>query len=132
MTKVNSFTELANGTYLSSFAEATTNAEKLKAKAALATDKKIKDIKGKFNICGVYAEPVQIKDKQSHELIDGIRVVIQDDKGDTYASATPTMVNIIADFCESLWYPTKDEPIPVEVVKGKSEKGEYFTLKLAL
>ncbi len=132
MEQVKSITELTGEeTFFSTFEQPKTKEEKLKFHKVISTKDRIKDIKGKFEITGMYAIPVKVKDKSTGEVMDSIRIVITDKGGNAYASASPTMVKAIISLCEELWYPTAEDTLPVVVVSGKNEKGEYFTIEIA-
>ena len=85
-----------------------------------------------INVKHLVIQPVELIDRITNEPIDGHRIVLIDDKGESYVATSKGLVNAVRNLLFVMGDPsTWEKPIPMKVVSEKAAMGNYFTLQLA-
>lgn len=85
-----------------------------------------------INLTDFVAQVVEFVD-EAGEMQEGIRVVIIDDEGNSYAAMSEGILKSLQTFVSVLGDPSGwEEPLPIKIVRVKSRRGfQFFTAKLA-
>lgn len=109
-----------------SFTVDTVEDKKKLFKVATAPDHNVAEYIGKsIKIKDVYAEVVHMTNQETGEVTDGIRMVIIDDKGESYQCVSSGMWNAFTRMRAIFGNPTYDPAIPIEIKqidKGVNKK----------
>lgn len=94
---------------------------------------KIDDFKGqKINVVDVVAHPVKLVEDQSGELIEALRIVLIDDKGEGYETVATGVMSSLEKLFGIVGMPSYDPPLTVIPREQKTRKGfKTLTLDLA-
>lgn len=110
-----------------------------KSKAAIfnainSPEKKVADFIGKtIALKDIVAHPIRLLDENTGEVIDAMRMVLIDDKGEGYEAVSSGLVNAVSRILQIFGQPeTWSEPIKVEVVQKGTRNGtnKVTTLKI--
>lgn len=122
----NSLTDINETQSMCSFTVETIEDKKKLFKVATAPDHNVAEYIGKsIKIKDVYAEVVHMTNQETGEITDGIRMVIIDDKGESYQCVSSGMWNAFARMRAIFGDPTYDPAIPIEIKqidKGVNKK----------
>lgn len=85
-----------------------------------------------INLTDFVAQIVEFVD-EAGEMQEGIRVVLLDDAGNSYAAMSEGILKSLQTFVSVLGDPAGwKEPLPIKIVRVKSRRGfQFFTAKLA-
>lgn len=122
----NSLTDINETQSMCSFTVETVEDKKKLFKVATAPDHNVAEYIGKsIKIKDVYAEVVHMTNQETGEVTDGIRMVIIDDKGESYQCVSSGMWNAFTRMRAIFGNPTYDPAIPIEIKqidKGVNKK----------
>ena len=122
----NSLTDINETQSMCSFTVETVEDKKKLFKVATAPDHNVAEYIGKsIKIKDVYAEVVHMTNQETGEITDGIRMVIIDDKGESYQCVSSGMWNAFTRMRAIFGNPTYDPAIPIEIKqidKGVNKK----------
>lgn len=122
----NSLTDINETQSMCSFTVETIDDKKKLFKVATAPDHNVAEYIGKsIKIKDVYAEVVHMTNQETGEITDGIRMVIIDDKGESYQCVSSGMWNAFTRMRAIFGNPTYDPAIPIEIKqidKGVNKK----------
>ena len=120
----NSLTDINETQSMCSFTVETVEDKKKLFKVATAPDHNVAEYIGKsIKIKDVYAEVVHMTNQETGENTDGIRMVIIDDKGESYQCVSSGMWNAFTRMRAIFGNPTYDPAIPIEI--KQIDKGVY-------
>ena len=121
-----SLTDINETQSMCSFTVETVADKKKLFKVATAPDHNVAEYIGKsIKIKDVYAEVVHMTNQETGEVTDGIRMVIIDDKGESYQCVSSGMWNAFTRMRAIFGNPTYDPAIPIEIKqidKGVNKK----------
>ena len=121
-----SLTDINETQSMCSFTVETVEDKKKLFKVATAPDHNVAEYIGKsIKIEDVYAEVVHMTNQETGEVTDGIRMVIIDDKGESYQCVSSGMWNAFTRMRAIFGNPTYDPAIPIEIKqidKGVNKK----------
>jgi hypothetical protein len=121
-----SLTDINETQSMCSFTVETVEDKKKLFKVATAPDHNVAEYIGKsIKIKDVYAEVVHMTNQETGEVTDGIRMVIIDDKGESYQCVSSGMWNAFTRMRAIFGNPTYDPAIPIEIKqidKGVNKK----------
>lgn len=121
-----SLTDINETQSMCSFTVETVEDKKKLFKVATAPDHNVAEYIGKsIKIKDVYAEVVHMTNQETGEVTDGIRMVIIDDKGESYQCVSSGMWNAFTRMRAIFGNPTYDPAISIEIKqidKGVNKK----------
>lgn len=85
-----------------------------------------------INVKDVLAEQIELEDEDTHEAVSAFRVVLIDDKGESYQAVSTGVYNAVKKLIAVFGAPTWDDPIPVMVKQISLGKNQMLTLDVAL
>ena len=95
-------------------------------------DQSLKDYVGKeLTIVDFVAHSVQLENEQTGEIGNGVRIVLIDDKGVSYACTSTGILGALKKIIGIFGYPTKKEPYKIIPKMAKGRKFDYLTIELA-
>lgn len=122
------------GTNLAAFCSV--NAETMEEKALIFNaannpQHKIADhINKKIMVRDVYAETLELVNKETGEVDKAPRIVLIDDKGEAYECVSVGMFSALKKLIATFGEPTWEQPIPVVVKQEKVANGSMLTISV--
>lgn len=114
--------------------QAGTRAERAKVfNASNNPDHKVGDYINKvINVKDVLAEQIQVVNEETGEADLAIRVVLIDDKGESYQAVSAGIFNALKKAITMFGSPTWDEPLPCLIKQVKVGRGSMLTFDVKL
>lgn len=83
-----------------------------------------------INVKDVLAEQIEVTDEETGEIDTAVRVVLIDDKGESYQAVSTGIFNALKKAIAIFGEPTWDEPLPCLIKQVKVGKGSMLTFDI--